>query len=139
MNQNRDRHINRRLFLQASGTGLVGASLAGAFDQVLAQSPPTASPSSTHSVAVRARGQPWPVMDIAELPLPPQRRLGWAVMGLGHLSLNLILPSFADTRQCKLTALVSGNSKKAKAVAPTSRCQSVCSRNGSHGGVSNAK
>lgn len=110
-----NRNINRRLFLQASGAGLAGVTLAGTFDRAMAQSSPSSTPNS---VAVRATGQPMPVMDIADkLPLPPHRRLGWAVMGLGHLSLNLILPSIAETRLCKLTALVSGNAEKAKAVA----------------------
>lgn len=90
-----NRNINRRLFLQASGAGLAGVTLAGTFDRAMAQSSPSSTPNS---VAVRATGQPMPVMDIADkLPLPPHRRLGWAVMGLGHLSLNLILPSIAES------------------------------------------
>ncbi len=45
------------------------------------------------------------------------RRLGVAVVGLGHLSLMQILPGLAQARHVKLAALVSGNRDKAHALA----------------------
>ncbi|MDX7950989.1 Gfo/Idh/MocA family oxidoreductase [Lichenihabitans sp. Uapishka_5] len=50
-------------------------------------------------------------------PLPPGERVGFAVVGLGRLSLEEILPAFGETKQAKLVALVSGTPDKAKAVA----------------------
>ena len=47
---------------------------------------------------------------------PPGRRLGVAVVGLGHLSLLEILPGLAQTRHVRVTALVSGERAKAEAV-----------------------
>jgi predicted dehydrogenase len=47
---------------------------------------------------------------------PPNKRLGIAVVGLGHLALNQILPAFGRARSVKVTALVSGESDKARAV-----------------------
>ena len=49
--------------------------------------------------------------------LPPSRRLGVAVVGLGHLTLAQILPGFGTARSVRLAALVSGNPEKARAVA----------------------
>ena len=49
--------------------------------------------------------------------LPPNRRVGFAVVGLGRLSLNQILPAFAHSDYCKPVALVSGDRAKALKVA----------------------
>ena len=48
---------------------------------------------------------------------PTGRRLGVAVVGLGHLALEQILPGFAQSKSVRLTALVSGHREKALAVA----------------------
>lgn len=116
MDRDRAQHFNRRLFLQAGSMGLAGVSLAGAFDQVLAQSSNSSPPRASGSPSVRAVGQPMPELQ-NPLPLAPDRRLGWAIVGLGDFALNQIIPSIADTRVCKLTALVSGNAEKAQNVA----------------------
>ncbi|MDF1505533.1 Gfo/Idh/MocA family oxidoreductase [Roseisolibacter sp. H3M3-2] len=66
--------------------------------------------------APRAAGRPMPEL---ERPLAdsPERRLGWAVVGLGDFALNHMLPALGRTRHCRLTAVVSGNAEKARAVA----------------------
>ena len=51
------------------------------------------------------------------LPLAPGRRVGIAVVGLGRLALEEILPAIAQTRRCRLVAVVSGQREKATAVA----------------------
>jgi predicted dehydrogenase len=50
-------------------------------------------------------------------PMPPGKRLGIAVVGLGALSLENIIPDFAQARSVRLTGLVSGEKDKAKAIA----------------------
>jgi predicted dehydrogenase len=50
-------------------------------------------------------------------PLPPEKRVGFAVVALGRLSLEEILPAFAETKKSKLVALVSGTPEKLSAVA----------------------
>lgn len=50
-------------------------------------------------------------------PLPPEERVGFAVMGLGRLSLEEILPAFAACKSARLVALVSGSPEKARTVA----------------------
>ena len=61
-------------------------------------------------------GRPMPDL-IHPLPDPPDRRIGFALVGLGAYALNQIAPNLANTRHAKLTALVSGNLDKANAVA----------------------
>lgn len=50
-------------------------------------------------------------------PLPPAERVGFAIVGLGRLSLEQILPAFAESKLAKPVAVVSGTPDKAKLVA----------------------
>ncbi len=45
--------------------------------------------------------------------LPTDQRIGFAIVGLGRLSLNQILPAFGHSQYCKPVALVSGDHEKA--------------------------
>ncbi len=51
------------------------------------------------------------------VPDPPGKKLGWAIVGLGSLAINQILPGFAKSEKSKVTALVSGNRDKAEKLA----------------------
>jgi predicted dehydrogenase len=51
------------------------------------------------------------------LPDPPGKKLGWAIVGLGSLSINQILPAFAKCEKSKVVALVSGHPDKANKLA----------------------
>jgi predicted dehydrogenase len=50
-------------------------------------------------------------------PTPPDDRVGFAVVGLGRLSLEEILPAFGVSKKARLVALVSGTPDKAAIVA----------------------
>jgi predicted dehydrogenase len=50
-------------------------------------------------------------------PDEPGKRLGVALVGIGHLTMEQLLPAFAQSRSTKLVALVSGDRAKAEAVA----------------------
>ncbi len=50
-------------------------------------------------------------------PLDPAKRIGFAIVGLGHLALEEIMPAFAQSMLAKPVALVSGDPVKAKKVA----------------------
>jgi predicted dehydrogenase len=50
-------------------------------------------------------------------PLPPDHRIGYAVVGLGHLALEEILPALSSCEKSRLVALVSGSPEKLKKVA----------------------
>ena len=50
-------------------------------------------------------------------PLPPDKRVGFAIVGLGRLSLEAILPAFATCKLARVVALMSGDTAKAARVA----------------------
>jgi predicted dehydrogenase len=50
-------------------------------------------------------------------PMPEDQRVGYALVGLGHLTLNQILPAFGACKKSKVVALVSGSSEKMQKVA----------------------
>ncbi len=50
-------------------------------------------------------------------PLNRSQQIGFAVVGLGHLSLEEILPAFGAAKYARLVALVSGDKEKASKVA----------------------
>jgi predicted dehydrogenase len=50
-------------------------------------------------------------------PLAPDARIGFAVVGLGRLALEQILPAFSSCRYARLAGLVSGSPDKRNAVA----------------------
>lgn len=51
-------------------------------------------------------------------PLPPEKRIGFAVVGLGILALDYVIPSFADCNYAKLVAIMTGDPEgKGKRVA----------------------
>src|SRR5277367_5317406 len=51
------------------------------------------------------------------VPEPPGRKMGWAIVGLGSLAINQILPAFDKCEKSKVVALVSGHPDKANKLA----------------------
>jgi predicted dehydrogenase len=83
--------ITRRGFVTRIGGGLLAANLAGPF---------------LKDAAAQLR-----------VPDPPGKKLGWAIVGLGSLAINQILPAFAKCEKSKVAALVSGHPDKANKLA----------------------
>jgi len=79
--------LTRRGFLQATGGALLTAATASAQVPNLA------------------------------VPPAPGKKLGYALVGLGNLSIFQLLPAFAKAEKSKLTAFVSGRPEKAKQLA----------------------
>ena len=55
-----------------------------------------------------------------KLPAPadgPSHRVGFAIVGLGHLTLERLMPAFGQSKHCKPVALVSGDRDKALKLA----------------------
>ena len=80
--------VSRRGFLKAAGAGLAAGPLA--------------------SRAARAQ---------VRVPDPPGPKLGYALVGLGSLAINQLMPAFAKCEQSKLVAFVSGHREKAEKLA----------------------
>lgn len=52
-----------------------------------------------------------------EVPERPEKTLGWAIVGLGQLALEEVMPAFGEAKLAKPVALVSGHPEKAAKVA----------------------
>ena len=83
--------ITRRRFITRVGQGVLAANAAG-------------------TLLPHAQAQ-------LRVPDPPGKKLGWAVVGLGSLAINQILPAFATCEKSRVVALVSGHPDKAHKLA----------------------
>jgi len=87
-----ENEITRRGFIAKAGKTLLAANVAGAL----------LKDASAEQLYV---------------PDPPGRKLGWAIVGLGNLSINQILPAFAKCEKSRVVAFVSGHPDKANKLA----------------------
>ena len=87
----KDREITRRGFMTRVGQTAIASSIAGA----------ALKPASAQ----------------LHVPDPPGKKLGWAIVGLGSLSIYEILPAFAKCEKSKVVAFVSGHPDKANKLA----------------------
>ncbi|WP_132253749.1 Gfo/Idh/MocA family protein [Methylobacterium segetis] len=120
-----DLHLSRRNLLRAGGATLTGAALAMAGPASAAQNPPggPAVPADTGAVQGsrivfpnwRGPGDRTPPPPPA--PMPLEKRVGFCLVGLGRLSLEELLPAFAESKKARIVALMSGSPDKAKLVA----------------------
>ncbi len=85
------REVTRRSFITRVGQGVLAANIGGGL----------LKPASAQ----------------LRVPDPPGKKLGWAIVGLGSLSINQILPAFAKCEKSKVVALVSGHPDKANKLA----------------------
>ena len=111
--------ITRRGLVGSTTAGLAGLSLVAA----QAAEPSTGQPRVLFG-AVKNDQVTLPPLDAAsdmagKVPQadPYAKRLGIAVVGLGHLSLTQILPGFAEAKHVRVAALVSGDREKARVIA----------------------
>ena len=104
--------FDRRDFLLGAGAlaaASVGGNIAGA------QNP---QPNSHNAVDLAELHAPTDAPEKTPGPFePPPERVGFAIVGLGHLALNQILPAMAKSKYCKPVALVSGSPDKARKIA----------------------
>jgi predicted dehydrogenase len=116
--------ISRKHFLSITGKTLAFGSLlatgwAQAQAPLKAQSPPARVPASPQEPIVLEewKSDADPESAPTPTPLPPDQRVGYAVVGLGHLALEEVLPALSMCKKSKLVALVSGSPEKLKKVA----------------------
>src|SRR5215475_4813402 len=84
--------LSRRNFLKKAGSGAAIAGLSG-------------------RVAATSFAQQ------LQVPEPPGKKLGFAIVGLGRLSINQILPAFAKCERSKVVAFVTGSREKGEKLA----------------------
>jgi predicted dehydrogenase len=85
-----ERNTSRRVFLRRAGKGLMAVQFSSA-------------------LTIPSLAQ--------EIPAPPGKKLGWAIVGLGRLAIGQILPAFARCERSRVVALVSGSPEKARNLA----------------------
>ncbi len=120
--------ISRKNFLSLTGKSLAAGAVGGLTLSSLSSdaqtsrktvSPPASIPPGVEDPIVLEKWKsevdqqsgPTPT------PLPPDNRIGYAVVGLGHLALEEIIPAIGTCKKSKLVALVSGSPDKLKKVA----------------------
>ena len=103
-----------------SATGAVGQTVAGGpVPKLPALSPPATVPAAENKpielepIKAKTEQQIPPGMP----PLPDSERVGYAIVGLGHLTLDELLPAFGECKKSKVVALVSGSPEKMQKVA----------------------
>ena len=111
-----DYSLGRRQFLHGAGGILVAAGLgplarAQGADQSVQQNQNYVSLPPIQNVRTEGEEKtPGPFEE-------PDSRIGFAIVGLGRLSIDQILPAFAKTKACRPVALVSGSADKAGKIA----------------------
>ncbi len=113
----------RRKFIFGSSGGLMALTLMNPI-KLLAASPKWPEPPAPADASA-GKGEKLPPLHAESeqnsggnsVPLPPEKRVGFAIVGLGRLSLEELLPALSQCKMCKVTALVSGDPEKAKRVA----------------------
>ncbi len=112
---------SRRQFINHAGRGLLAVGVAGALPLAAeAAAAGQAAPPPPGPLAVKLPPLEAPTDPKGADPLNPDapaRRVGFAVVGLGHLTLNEILPAFGQCKHARAVALVSGDAGKMAKVA----------------------
>lgn len=115
----------RRRFLHLTGSAIAAASVLGLTTQssradgAVPASSASTTPSTDLPKPVKLPAMQEDKAEKSEMPvqLGQDGRLGIAIVGLGRLSLEEIMPALASSKRCRVTALVSGDREKAKRVA----------------------
>lgn len=117
---------DRRKFIESAGKSIIAATVMG---NILASEDANAENLPKKNAANLAQADLKPIKftpieapsekteDQPPALTPPDKRVGYAIVGLGRLSLNEIMPAFGSCKNSKPVALVSGDAEKAKAVA----------------------
>jgi predicted dehydrogenase len=125
MQQNQQDFLSssRRSFITRAGKGLLAAGFAPALfsdnkDYSVAAENAGVSVQDTTPVKLSPLNAPSEKQSPPPpAPFDPSKKIGFAIVGLGHLSLENILPAFAKSKFAKPVALVSGDAGKAAIVA----------------------
>lgn len=123
-------NLPRKDFLHITGKSLIGAAGTLALSPIISRpaygqnrktavSPPAEIPADVEKPIVLEtwKSDAYQQSAPTPTPLPASRRIGYAVVGLGHLALEEILPALNNCKKSKPVALVSGSPEKLKKVA----------------------
>jgi predicted dehydrogenase len=100
--------FNRRNFISCAARGAVALTFAGAAARLASAQEET--PNEEETEATESPSQESPAVATGD-------RVGFALVGLGRLSIQQLIPAFRASKKAKLTALVSGDAAKAQQIA----------------------
>lgn len=115
--------LNRKTFLRYTGFTVAavaaGSTLCAQSGVLKAQSPPSRVPANIQKpIELEAwKSDVDPKSGPLPNPLPERQRVGYAIVGLGHLSLEQLLPALNNCEYSRAVALVSGDPEKMARVA----------------------
>lgn len=116
---------NRRDFIKVTAMTAAGAWVAGhsnvtgnaeSTDVLADATQPIASTTASSQQQVPLAPPDKQPPDL-KVPEPVRRKVGWAIVGLGKLALEEIMPAFREAKFSEPVALVSGHPEKARKVA----------------------
>lgn len=113
---------DRRTFISNASRGILAATMIGSFSagEAAASVLPGGGKSMADLVSVSLPPLEQPTeqkQQVMTAMLPPDKRIGYAIVGLGNLSLGQILPGFGACKNSRVVALVSGHAEKMQKVA----------------------
>lgn len=112
--------MERRDFITHAGTGLAAAGILGGIPTIASTKDFGSAKSIDDLITIKLPPLEQPSekeQAVSSIAMPKDKRIGYAIVGLGNLSLGQILPSFGASKYAKPVALVSGDAEKAKKVA----------------------
>ncbi len=101
--------VSRRVWMR-NGSGLLALGALGSSAGAQEMAPPPMKLPKVYAPSEKETSDP-------PAPAPPGERVGFAVVGLGRLSLEQILPAFGEAKHARLAALVSGTPDKLRVTA----------------------
>ena len=119
MNKENEAAVSRRNFLMKSSAAVIAAGFVGAAGNqtVSAQTDQPPKVDTQKPIELPPFSNATERKTETPMPFAPDERVGYAIVGLGRLSLEQILPAFGQCKKAKPVALVSGSPDKAKEVA----------------------
>jgi predicted dehydrogenase len=114
MNKHMPSGWSRRGLLRGTGAAMLGGALAELLGACAHAAGTGSMGNSTPKSAATSRGA---ASNPVPGAIPVEQRVGFAVVGLGKLSLGELLPAFAQCKLSRCTALVSGDRAKAEKIA----------------------
>jgi predicted dehydrogenase len=114
LEQTDGRPFSRRRFLAKASQGILAGSFLGLANSQDAQASSVEGSANLKLPPTEAESEGNP--SSPTIPIPAAERVGFAIVGLGNLALQQILPAFGASQLARPVALVSGSPDKAKTI-----------------------
>jgi predicted dehydrogenase len=117
MKEHDEQRFSRRGALKSAGIAAISSAIGGVVGACQRSQPAIAGETGKPLELPRLLAASEKESSEASAPLAPENRVGVALVGLGRLALEQVMPAFAESKLCRPIALVSGDRGKAGTVA----------------------